>query len=895
MDMDVEQLSSSLITDDEDTPKNQRTIPTQPNIDKKDGGENPEKRKNPRPPWGNINHPGLATVYLPHNQLVHEPLRPLRVQLLPSEDQASKASGPFGWKGLFDEIQRKPQLQRELSSMMAKIIQSVDRTPPYKVQAKWAPLHYIDACWDNGLVQEDPQAAGRTVDESLEFSENKTPHKSKAEEVGKEENPQPASASFTLEKALRREAALLKQFREFVRSKPLDDVNVYRLATPTNDVRVYVQAYLYEVLPYKKIFGGNYNWKIFCRGLHDYLAVGRGEFISVLHVIAGTRFSDIPWLKQTDAERSQLFYAGFIFWVYDRLVNPLVNRLYYVTLTNFRRNEYVFYRREIWDELVRAAVRERIDKNFWVKLDMPSQHSDEELFLMRRSAVYRPRFVPKPNGIRPLMVLDSSFPQLAEDETKCLALKKVKLATDCLAARYFEKGFGCQSDKDIQAVWQKFRAERLQKQDTRPLLFLAFDISRAYESVNTGAIKTFFEQLYDKCEKDGIKAVAVYDLFRANAAAGEEYRKSSPRFRVVIQGEPVDDCCRGLKPQILPLERVLSSVFHYMKIPIFKYKGNWYEFNLGVPQGAPASGWLLNLYLSILERDMDFHVQEDEMLVRFFDDILFITPYPDRLKLFARAYTIFYKKYGLTIAPRKTHRNIPLPISNHSSLEASALLHGGNNHEGQTTMSWYGWLFDLAAMGISVDMERFVAVNLSYTVPVLETYCDRVHETIVSSVRGKYCPIMLDLASSPRACIVQNIYYMFLLAGMRMLAYWKRMRRIARSRRQVGLLLDNVSTALIKSILRQLMPQEAMGLLLEFRVEGLAWIAWAQVLGSEVSGNVLSRRCKRVVREGCVKRMRQMNLYDTLDTWGIRELMGDQPRKWPEEFARLASILFNRE
>ncbi|XP_055357519.1 telomerase reverse transcriptase-like isoform X2 [Paramacrobiotus metropolitanus] len=885
--MDVDE---SLLTEEEGSPPHPHTAPSsQPAVSAVAQQEAPARKpRAPRPPWGNVKHPGLATVYLPHRALLHQQIRPSRVQLHPAEDQASTACGPFGWKELFEEIQRKAGLQRELSAMVARIIRQVDQTPPYKVQAKWAPLHYIDACWKGSALQLDPPPAGieNSANPSLQrgSSEKETAPGPQADEVANVVNRDEKAVGFSLAKALRREAALLHELKQVLRTRPMDDVDVYRLATPAGQVREYVQAYLYEVLPYRKIFGDNYNWKIFCRGLHDYLALGRADEISLLHVIAGTRFDAIPWLKQTDAERSQLFYAGFVLWIYQRLVNPLVNRLFYVTLTDFRRNEYVFYRREIWTDLVHAAVRERIDKQLWTV--MLNQSKEEEDLLLSRSVVYRPRFLAKPNGIRPIMVCD---PHPAAEEGKFLSLKTVRLVADFLAGRYSAKGCACQSDKDIQAAWQELRAERLQKQDTRPLLFLAFDISRAYENVKSSVIQGFLDQLSGLCERDGIRGVLLYDLFRARAAAGER-RKPSARFRLIVPGEPIDEGFRHVKPQMMPVERAFRAVDQLMKPAIFKFKGKWYQFNSGVAQGAPASAWLLNVYLSALERETGFRAREDEMLVRFFDDVLFVTPCPERLQSFARTYAILYAKHGLKVAPRKTQTNFVTS----DCREAPSLLHGGCTQEGQSVMSWYGWLWDLAGMGVSVDIGRFAALGVSYTVPVLETYCARVRTALVASVRGKFCSVMLDLASCPRAGVVQNIYHLFLLAGVRMLAYWQRMQRIARSRRQVRVLLEEVGRALIQSVVKQLVPQAAMGGLLEFRVEGLAWIAFAQVLGSDVSGTVLSRGCKRAIRGGCASRLKQMPVYDAVDTWGIRELAEDPPRKWPEEFARVTGIVFGR-
>ncbi|XP_055349030.1 telomerase reverse transcriptase-like [Paramacrobiotus metropolitanus] len=888
--MDVDE---SLLTEDEGSPPHgphAHTAPsTQPAVSAVAQQEEPaEKPRAPPPPWGNTKHPGLATVYLPHRALLHQQIPPSRVQLHPAEDQASTACGPFGWQELWEEIQRKAGLQRELSAMLARIIRKVEQTPPYKVQAKWAPLHFIDACWKGSALRQDPPPAGieNSASPSLQrgSSEKEAAPAPQADEVASVGNRKEPAVGFSLAKALRREAALLHELKAVLRTRPVDDVDVFRLATPAGQVREYVQAYLYEVLPYKKIFGDNYNWRIFCRGLHDYLAVGRADEISLLHVIAGTRFDAIPWLKQTDAERSQLFYAGFVLWIYRRLVNPLVNRLFYVTLTDFRRNEYVFYRREIWTDLVHAAVRERIDKQLWAV--MLNQSKEEEDLLLSRSVVYRPRFLAKPNGIRPIMVCG---PHPAEAERQCLPLKTVRLVVDFLAGRYSAKGCACQSDKDIQAAWQEFRTERLQKQDTRPLLFLAFDISRAYENVKSSVIISFLDQLSGLCERDGIRAVLLYDLFRARGAAGER-RKPSSRFRLVLPGEPLDEGCRNVKPQMVPVERVIRAVDQLMKPAIFKFKGKWYQFNSGVLQGAPVSAWLLNVYLSALEREADFRAREDEMLVRFFDDVLFVTPYPERLQSFARTYAILYAKHGLKVAPRKTQTNF---VTSDCRV-APSLLHGGGTQEGQSVMSWYGWLWDLAGMGVSVDIGRFAALGVSYTVPVLETYCARVRTALVASVRGKFCSVMLDLASCPRAGVVQNIYHLFLLAGVRMLAYWQRMQRIARSRRQVRVLLEEVGRALIQSVVKQLVPQAAMGGLLEFRVEGLAWIAFAQVLGSDVSGTVLSRGCKRAIRGGCASRLKQMHVYDAVDTWGIRELAEDPPRKWPEEFARVTGVMFGR-
>lgn len=57
--------------------------------------------------------------------------------------------------------------------------------------------------------------------------------------------------------------------------------------------------------------------------------------------------------------------AEFFLWFYRKVTNVVINRIFYATTTNNRKNEVVFYRREIWNILWLKVIGEYIEKDTW--------------------------------------------------------------------------------------------------------------------------------------------------------------------------------------------------------------------------------------------------------------------------------------------------------------------------------------------------------------------------------------------------------------------------------------------------------------------------------------------------------------------------------------------------
>jgi hypothetical protein len=157
-----------------------------------------------------------------------------------------------------------------------------------------------------------------------------------------------------------------------------------------------------------RLAGSNHNERRFLFYLARYLDVGVTDRLPVGCLIGEMDMDAIPWLKRASPFNRDLILGEFFMWIFGQIVNALVNRTFYVTPTQFRKNERMYFRREIWNMLRKTTVEEFVQRGFWRPLSTVSEEgrpSELEDFLSvskDMQATYRTRFVPR-------LVLETRF------------------------------------------------------------------------------------------------------------------------------------------------------------------------------------------------------------------------------------------------------------------------------------------------------------------------------------------------------------------------------------------------------------------------------------------------------------------------------------------------------
>ena len=200
-----------------------------------------------------------------------------------------------------------------------------------------------------------------------------------------------------------------------------------------------------------------------------------------------------------------------------------------------------------------------------------------------------------------------------------------------------------------------------------------------------------------------------------------------------------------------------------------------------------------------------------------------------------------------------------------------------------TTVSWYGWNFDLSDLSLKVDMRRYHPFKLRYCFSMSYEDESVVVRSLAAVVSGKFAVALFDLQCGPRPVVIQNAYELFLLCGVLLLAYYRGAQRVVRHKRCVLRLLGIVVRVLSQCVMARWEAAAAL-VLSELQLRALAWQALATVLCREGSRSwsSLRRGCRLAIIERAMAAVRDLE-----ECGGHQWMVGilrDRGLRFPAEF-----------
>ncbi|XP_008562267.1 PREDICTED: telomerase reverse transcriptase-like, partial [Galeopterus variegatus] len=179
--------------------------------------------------------------------------------------------------------------------------------------------------------------------------------------------------------------------------------------------------------------------------------------------------------------------AKFLYWLMDTYVAELLRSFFYVTETTFQKNKLFFYRKSVWSKLQSIGIRQHLER---VQLRELSAAEVRQ----RRGAsptllTSKLRFIPKPNGLRPIVNMDYIVGARTFHREKKAQQVKAQVRT-LFSVLNYERGrrpglLGASvlGIDDIYRAWRAF-VLRLRAQDPTPrLYFVKVDVTGAYDTI----------------------------------------------------------------------------------------------------------------------------------------------------------------------------------------------------------------------------------------------------------------------------------------------------------------------------------------------------------------------------------------------------------------------------
>ncbi|XP_060047103.1 telomerase reverse transcriptase isoform X9 [Erinaceus europaeus] len=333
--------------------------------------------------------------------------------------------------------------------------------------------------------------------------------------------------------------------------------------------RVYalLRACLRRLVP-RALWGSRHNERRFLRAVRRLLHLGRHGALSLPELMCRVRVRDCAWLcarpgpravSAQEHRRREAVLAAFLGWLLDSYVVGLLRGFFYVTETTFQKHRLLYYRKSVWAELQGLGLRLCVQRGQLREL------TPAELRRLRatwRGPASRLRFLPKPQGLRPIVSAERSL----EATARQLA-SRVHVLFGALnwerAQRPHLLGASLLGLDGALAAWRRFVLRMRARDPVPPLWFVKVDVSGAFDALPRDKLlqvvaralrprrSSYFVRHYALVP--GARAGQPQRAFRSHVCALAELRPYLQQFVQLLQEQS------GLRDSVV-IEQVLPAV-----------------------------------------------------------------------------------------------------------------------------------------------------------------------------------------------------------------------------------------------------------------------------------------------------------------------------------------------
>lgn len=587
--------------------------------------------------------------------------------------------------------------------------------------------------------------------------------------------------------------------------------SLVQMYTPHDKVCEFMRRIFFYVFP-RQLFGSNQNRQRFYRGLKLIITTPRISKIRYSNVSRGLNFKTIVWLDSTKKHPSQGYFLKFTHFVISYILD-LLRSFFYVTETQFARNEHVFYRKSVWNRIhslsvqkmakkqgrfiqVRSSTKDR-KRMFKTKFDRRKKIMLEQN--RQRKAYPVCRIIPKKSSVRIICPNDS----FAANEEECSAVKAI-----IRSMRRVKTSRGRFEDFTRFVYWCKTMHAHQQK-----LYMIRGDILDCYPSIDQdllmSIIRKHMEEMYGSPQPNFVNVLItdIVNITRKKHFTTEMY---------ITPYEPVDCLLQQLK-ELLPdltdcfiIPRKVVKVTDPEKIIRDQVKTNvvnvgskkYIELSHGIRQGDPLSCDLAALYMEHYISDIVY-----DLCKRTSDGPRFASAYSADDMIFAS----IDKEIALDILSRITRPFVKYNLqANFSKLQINFSQSVCPEIKVSNYLTFGGFKIDSFEFSAFADFSAFSGSHIKYTFdsnqfkPLKEVRTHLIQQ--VSMIRT----FLLDPYINCTNAIAKNLYEKVYLQGLRF-AYFLLASPVYRVR-QVPCQVLSFTVSIIRRIIRrkQLLPQKEL-------------------------------------------------------------------------------------
>ncbi|XP_043832231.1 telomerase reverse transcriptase [Dromiciops gliroides] len=557
-------------------------------------------------------------------------------------------------------------------------------------------------------------------------------------------------------------------------------------------VYVFLRECLHRLVP-AELWGSTRNKCRFLKNVRKFLTLGKHDKFSLRELMWKMRVKDCAWLAlvkgnhfvpASEHHLREEILAKFVYWLMDTYVVELLRSFFYITETMFQKNRLFFYRKCVWNKLQNVGIRKHFDKVHLKALSEEEiKQNSETRFICLAS---RLRFIPKPNGLRPIVNVDSIVgAKISNKETKD---KKIRYFNGQLKNLFSVLNYERTIHPDvlgsslfgIDGIYKEWRQFVLRVQQFKDKVsnfyFVKADVTGAYDTLPHDKLVEVIASIIKPQEKK-VYCIRRYAVVQKNAYGNVQksfkrhvstYKDALPYMNQFVahlqettslQNAIVVEQSSSLNETSINL---FTFFLHLIRNNILKIKNKYYIQCQGIPQGSILSTLLCSLCYGNMENELFPGIQQDGLLIRLIDDFLLVTPHLTQAKVFLRTLAKGIPEYGCLINPKKTVVNFPveediLSNSDFTQLPAHCLF------------PWCGLLLDTRTLNVFCDYSNYsrtsIRSSLSFDHSVQAGR--NMRNKLVVVLRMKCHALFLDLQVNSLQTVYINVYKIFLLQAYR--------------------------------------------------------------------------------------------------------------------------------
>uniref|UniRef100_A0A4X2M492 Telomerase reverse transcriptase n=1 Tax=Vombatus ursinus TaxID=29139 RepID=A0A4X2M492_VOMUR len=603
-------------------------------------------------------------------------------------------------------------------------------------------------------------------------------------------------------------------------------------------VYMFLRECLHRLVP-AELWGSTHNKCRFFKNVRKFLTLGKHDKFSLRELMWKMRVKDCTWVALVKGDHfvpasehhlREEILAKFVYWLMDTYVVELLRSFFYVTETMFQKNRLFFYRKCVWSKLQNVGIRKHFDKVHLRALSEEEiKQNLEARFICLAS---RLRFIPKPNGLRPIVNVDSIIG--AKVSNKGTKDKKIRCFNGQLKNLFSVLNYERTLHPDvlgsslfgIDGIYKEWRQFVLRVQQSKDKVsnfyFVKADVTGAYDTVPHDKLVEVISSII-KPEEKKVYCIRRYAVVQKNAHGNIQksfkrhvstYKDALPYMNQFVahlqettslQNAIVVEQSSSLNETSINL---FAFFLHLIHNSILKIKNKYYVQCQGIPQGSVLSTLLCSLCYGNMENKLFPGIQQDGLLIRLIDDFLLVTPHLTQAKIFLRTLAKGIPEYGCLINPKKTVVNFPveediLSASDFTQLPAHCLF------------PWCGLLLDTRTLNVFCDYSNYsrtsIRTSLSFDHSVRAGR--NMRNKLVAVLRMKCHGLFLDLQVNSLQTVYINIYKIFLLQAYRFHACARKLPFNQQVRKNPGFFLSVISdiASCCYSILKAKNPGVTLG------------------------------------------------------------------------------------